>query len=95
MKVYIDKDFMCHTEPGADREEHEILFFDGKCKEFVEGFRYVPEGREWTRNDGMVFSGEMLTYGKDSVEVDLAQAEYEKQLLAEYAESLKVLGVVV
>ena len=80
MKVYIDKDFMCHTEPAAAREEFEIPFFNGKCKKFIESFRYVPEGREWERNDGKVFEGEMLTYGKDSREADSAQAQYEADL---------------
>lgn len=93
MKVYIDKDFMCHTEPSVDREEYEIPFFDGKCRKFIESHRFVPENRVWKRNDGKVFEGEMLTYGRDSREADLAQAEYEKQLLAEYAEALAVLGV--
>jgi hypothetical protein len=93
MKAYIDKEFMCHTESAADREEFEIPFFDGKCKEFIESHRFVPEDREWQRDDGKVFRGEILTYGKDSVEVDSAQAEYEKQLLAEYSEALAVLGV--
>ena len=97
MKAYVDKKtFMCFTEPGEDREEYEIPVFDGKCKEFVEGHRYVPEGKEWIREDGEVFSGEMLAYGKDAVEVDLAQAEYERQLLADYeaalAEIEKALG---
>lgn len=88
MKVYIDDDFMCHTEPSADYEEFEIPFFDGKCKEFVESFRFIPEGREWQRDDGKVFRGKILTYGKDSREADLAQAEYERQLLADYESAL-------
>lgn len=81
MKVHVDKKtFMCFTEPGKDREEFEIPFFDGKCKKFVESFRYIPEKREWTRNDGKVFSGEMLAYGRDSREADAAQTQYEADL---------------
>lgn len=92
MKVYVDKKtFMCFTEPGEDREEYEIPVFDGKCKEFVEGHRYVPKENEWRREDGEVFRGEMLTYGKDSVEVDLAQTEYEKQRLADAENALAIL----
>lgn len=92
MKVYVDKKtFMCFTEPGEDREEYEIPVFDGKCKEFVEGHRYVPEEMEWIREDGEVFIGEMLTYGKDSVEVDLAQAEYERHRLADAENALAIM----
>jgi hypothetical protein len=70
-------------------------FFDGKCDAFVEGYRFVPSGEIWTRSDGVLFVGEMISPWKPYSELDAAQRQYEKQLLAEYAEALKVVGVTV
>jgi len=96
MKIYIDSDFCCHaTDPDGVYKEAEAAFFDGKCPAFIEGYRFVPEGESWTRSDGKEFSGEMIVPWKDYAELDKAQREYEKHLLAEYAEALKVLGVTV
>ena len=93
--VYIDEDYRCHiTEDGA-MTAVETDFFDGKCDGYIEGFRLVPEGAEWTREDGVVFSGEMICAWKDHGELERAQMAHERQLLAEYAEALKVLGVTV
>jgi hypothetical protein len=62
-------------------------FFDGKCTAFVEGFRFVPSGETWTRSDGVVFHGEMIAPWKDYAELDIAQREYERQLLKELQEN--------
>ena len=61
----------------------------------IEGYRFVPNSESWTRSDGVVFHGEMVTPWKDYAELDAAQREYERKLLAEYAEALKVVGVTV
>ena len=78
------------TETAAETD-----FFDGKCDEYIEGYRFVPEGGEWIREDGAVFGGEMICAWKDHGALERAQIAYERQLLAEYAEALKVLGVTV
>lgn len=91
--IYIDADFKCHTSNDGTMRAVETSFFDGKCDAVVEGYRFIPANESWTRADGKVFHGEMITMWKDSVSLDKAQREYEKQLLAEYAEALKVLGV--
>lgn len=83
--IYIDPEYRCHTtnldgifrEVGTD-------FFDGKCDAFVEGYRYIPIGESWTRNDGVVFHGEMIAPWKDYSELDAVQRAYEQQLLKEY-----------
>lgn len=93
MKVYIDSEFKCHTTNDGTFLEVEDTFFDGKCVEFIEGIRFVPFGESWTREDGEVFTGKMITPWKDSVKLDNAQREYEKQLLAEYAEALQIVEV--
>lgn len=89
MKIYIDSDFKCHISNADGRyREVESEFFDGKCDAFVESYRFVPAGEAWTRSDGAVFSGEMITLWKPYDEPDDTQ-----KLLAEYTEYLKILGV--
>lgn len=83
--IYIDSDFKCHTT-NLDNTFREIEtdFFNGKCDTFIEGFRFVPSGENWTREDGTVFHGEMISPWKDYTELDTAQRKYEQQLLSEY-----------
>ena len=88
-KVYIDKFCKCHTDnPDGIFREFDIPKFDGKCKTFIEGHRYCPKGESYVRDDGEVFYGEQLTVWKDYSELDNAQREYERQLLAEYEAAL-------
>ena len=95
--IYIDSEFKCHIADDGTMTAVETTFFDGKCNAFVEGYRFVPYGESWTRSDGAVFHGEMISPWKDYAELDNAQREYEKQLLAEYEKALaeieKALGV--
>lgn len=58
----------------------ESTFFDGKCEAAIEGYRFVPAGESWTREDGVVFTGEMITPWKPYSELDAAQREYEREL---------------
>lgn len=94
MKVYIDSDYKCHTtnSEGIYREA-ETNFFEGKCTEIIECYRFVPNDESWTRSDGAEFRGEMIAPWKDPTELDAVQREYERKLLAEYAEALRTMGV--
>lgn len=85
MMIYIDSEFKCHCT-NADGVLREVSsdFFNGKCVTFIEGYRFVPSGESWTREDGSVFTGEMIAPWRDYNELDSAQREYERQLLAEY-----------
>ena len=96
MKVYIDSEYCCHTSnPDGVFREIEESFFDGKCKTFIEGYRLKPAGETLVGEDGKVFSGgKMITPWKPYDELESAQREYEKQLIATYEKSLKTLGVV-
>ena len=87
MKIYIDDDFKCHVTDDGTMQEVETDFFDGKCDTFVEGYRFVPSGESWEREDGAVFCGEMVSPWKDSTELDNAQRAYEQQLLKELQEN--------
>ena len=60
MKIYIDSDYKCHTSPADGLTAVETDAFDGKCRQFIEGYRFVPSGETWTREDGEVFTGEMV-----------------------------------
>lgn len=91
--IYIDSDFKCHVADDGTMTAVETDFFSGKCASFIEGYRFVPSGMTWTRSDGVEFHGEMITPLKDYSELDSAQREYERQLLVEYAEALKTVGV--
>lgn len=93
--VYIDSDFKCHSTNDGTLTPVETDFFDGKCDTMIEGYRFVPAGESWIREDGTVFPGEMAAPWKPLEELDKAQREYERQILAEYAEALKTLGVTV
>ena len=93
--IYIDSDFKCHlSNDGTMREVH-TDFFDGKCQTFIEGYRFVPAGESWTREDGTVFTGEMIAPWKPYEELDAAQREYERAQLADMKAALELLGVVV
>lgn len=78
--IYIDSDFKCHTVSDGTMTEIQIGFFDGKCDAFIEGYRYIPPGESWTRDDGVVFTGEMVAPWKDYSELNAAQKQYEKDL---------------
>lgn len=94
--IYVDSDFKCHTtNTNGSLREVETDFFDGKCDAFIEGYRFVPSNESWTRTDGVVFHGEMIAPWKDYAELDNAQRKHERQLLAEYAEALRIMGVTV
>lgn len=88
MTIYIDNDFKCHVSGDDTRRAFDVPFFDGKCAEFVEGYRYVPAGESWTRADGEVFRGEMISPWKDLSEAYAAQVAYVTAQNAQYEAAL-------
>lgn len=94
MKIYIDKEYRCYTSnPEGNFREFDESYFDDKCQIFIEGYRYIPFGEEWIREDGETFYGEMIAPWKNYDELDAAQREYEKQKLNNCLEALQELGV--
>ena len=88
MKIYLDADYKCHvTNPDGTYTEVESDFFDGKCDTFVEGYRFIPHGESWTREDGKVFYGKMIAPWKPYEELDQAQRQHEREL----AEAARIL----
>lgn len=86
MKIYIDADCKCYTEYDGEMREVHTDLFRGKCKEFIEGYRFVPDDQTWTREDGATFAGEMAFPWKSYSELDAAQRQYER-------ESLKAMNI--
>lgn len=78
--IYIDSDFKCHITNDGTMTAVETDLFDGKCDSFIEGYRFVPAGENWTRSDGAVFHGEMISPWKDCVSLVQTQKEYEKEM---------------
>ena len=88
MTIYIDNDYKCHVFAAEGRRAVETELFDGKCPEWIESYRFVPEGETWMRGDGEVFKGEMVTPWKDLGEAYVAQAAYVTAQNAQYEAAL-------
>ena len=101
MTIYIDNDYKCHLSDDGTRRTFDVPFFDGKCAEFVEGYRFVPSGETWTRKDGQTFKGEMIAPRRDysgiaaiqsAVDRTQAQADEEIGILLDTIEELIIGG---
>ena len=92
MTIYIDRDFKCHTESAAGRTAIETDAFAGKCRQYIEGYRFVPSGESWTREDGQVFRGEMIAPWRDYAILAEFQAIYEEEQ-AKQAEAQEALNI--
>lgn len=79
MIIYIDNDYKCHVFPADGLTAVETDAFDGKCRQYIEGYRFVPYGETWTREDGQVFHGGMVTPWQDYAILAELQAIYEEE----------------
>ena len=95
MTIYIDSDYKCYTSPGDGLTAVETDAFDGKCRQLIEGYRFVPSGQRWEREDGQVFYGEMIAPWRDYAILAELQALYEEEQArqADMAAALEILGV--
>ena len=89
--IYLDSDYRCHVSDDGTMTSVETGYFDGKCDAFVEGYRFVPAGEAWTRSDGAVFEGEMVSPWKDYAELDEAQRAYEHEQMNDMENALAIL----
>ena len=82
MTIYIDRDYKCHTSPADGLTAVETDAFDGKCSQYIEGYRFVPIGETWVREDGESFNGKIVApwrdYGILSEFQEVAQEEQAK-----------------
>lgn len=79
MTIYIDNNYKCHTSPGDGFTSVETDFFNGKCKQFIEGYRFVPADCTWVREDGVEFTGEMIAPFRDYSILEEFQSVYDEQ----------------
>ena len=86
--IYLDSDFKCHVANDGIMTAVETDIFDGKCDAYIEGYRYVPSGETWTRSDGVIFQGVMISPWKNYSELDVTQRNYEIQLIAEFESAM-------
>ena len=93
--IYIDSDYKCHTSTGDGLTAVETDAFNGKCRQLIEGYRFVPAGQSWTRSDGEVFTGEMVAPWRDSSILDEFQTLYEEEQAkqADMAAALEILNI--
>ena len=90
MTIYIDNDYKCYISAAEGRRTVETDAFNGKCAEWIESFRYVPEGETWTREDGEVFTN-MVSPWKDLSEAYAAQTAYVAAQNAQYEAALTAI----
>lgn len=93
MTIYIDSDYKCHVSAAEGRRAVEADAFNGKCPEWIESYRFVPDGETWTREDGEEFRGEMVTPWKDLGNAYAAQAAYVTAEVEDMRAALDLLGV--
>ena len=89
--IYLDSEFKCHVADDGDMAAVETSVFDGKCDAYIEGYRFVPEGESWTREDGQTFEGEMVAPWVDHDQLTAAQLQYEQEQMADMENALKIL----
>lgn len=90
MTIYIDSDYKCYVSASDGRRAIEVNDFNGKCPEWIESYRFVPEGETWTREDGEVFTN-MAAPWKDLGEAFAAQAAYVTAQNAQYEAALTAI----
>lgn len=79
MTIYIDNNYKCHASPGDGLTAVETDFFDGKCRQYIEGYRFVPAGETWKREDGVVFHGEIVSPWRNYELLVELQSIYEEE----------------
>lgn len=95
MIIYLDSDYRCHLEGDDSMMPIETDAFDGKCKQYIEGFRFIPKGETWKRSDGVIFSGEMISPAENYSTLLRAQQQYEADVtqMDDMKAALDILGV--
>ena len=93
MTIYIDSDYKCYVSAAEGRRAVETDAFNGKCPEWIESFRVVPEGETWVKENGEMFRGEMVSPWKDLGEAYAAQTAYVTAQNAQYEAALSEIEV--
>lgn len=91
MIVYVDSEYKCHVNNDGTMESFDVDFFNDKCDMFIEGYRYIPVGCTWVRNDGVGFEGVAIIPWKNYNDLDNLQRTYERELIRQYEADLAEL----
>ena len=94
MTIYIDNDYKCHVTDDGTRRAVETDFFDGRCAEYVEGYRFVPDGETWTRADGKTFTGEMIAPWRDYSQLATIQSAVDRTQSQADEEIMNLLDII-
>lgn len=78
--IYRNDEFVCFTENDGTLKEIAVDCFDGKCREYINGHRYLKPGESWEREDGKVFTGEMLCPLRDLSLLNEFQEQYDRMM---------------
>ena len=92
MTYYLDTDYRLHVkqEEGTIPWWDEYGLFNGRSESFIEGYRVVPEGHTWIREDGEVFEGFMMA---PAVHYETLALEDAQAHMADMQNALETLGV--
>lgn len=90
MTVYIDAEYKCYAAAADGRRAVETDYFDGKCSEWIESYRFVPVGETWVREDGVIFTS-MTAPWKDLSEAYAAQEAYVSAQNRQYEAALTAI----
>ena len=93
--IYVDADCKCHVTDDGIVTAVQTDFFDGKCDNFIAGYRLIPEGTSWIREDGVVIQGLTIFPWEDYQILQAYQKQYETMSaeMADMQNALAVLGV--
>jgi hypothetical protein len=78
-------------QKGWDERGRVGFFLMVKCEVYIQGYRFIPDGESWTREDRTVFVGEMVSPWQPFSKLDATRHQYEKELLSETQEALNIL----
>lgn len=90
MIIYVDptNGYKVSSVPALGRIAAEDAFFDNKCPNLIESYRYVPAEATWAREDGVAFAGPMVAPWRDIRQYDGEQQQYLLDKLAQYESAL-------
>lgn len=78
MIIYLDNDYKCHIDDDGSMQAVETTAFDGKCKTYIEGFRFIPNGQHWVNDEGETIYGETCFPFKNYEMLKTAQEAYDE-----------------
>ena len=92
MTYYLDAEYRLHVEQEEAmipwEDEHGL--FRNRSDAFIEGYRVVPEGHTWIREDGEVFEGFMMA---PAVHYETLALEDAQARMNDMQTALETLGV--